>query len=99
MEQLHNLAKLPFIHEHVAGMPDVHYGIGATVGSVIATKGAIVPAAVDVDIGYGILDFRLVSPPIVFRTFTASCEGVERTLSTISSLFILRRSLSFYLHH
>lgn len=55
MEQLHNLAKLPFIHEHVAGMPDVHYGIGATVGSVIATKGAIVPAAVGVDIGCGMM--------------------------------------------
>ncbi len=55
MEQLNNLAKLPFIHEHVAGMPDVHYGIGATVGSVIATKGAIVPAAVGVDIGCGMM--------------------------------------------
>lgn len=55
MEQLHNIAKLPFIHEHVAGMPDVHYGIGATVGSVIATKGAIVPAAVGVDIGCGMM--------------------------------------------
>lgn len=55
MNQLHNLASLPFIHEHVAGMPDVHYGIGATVGSVIATKGAIVPAAVGVDIGCGMM--------------------------------------------
>lgn len=55
MEQLHNLAKLPFIHKHVAGMPDVHYGMGATVGSVIATNGAIVPAAVGVDIGCGMM--------------------------------------------
>lgn len=55
MEQLRNVAKLPFIHRHVAGMPDVHWGRGATVGSVIATKGAIVPAAVGVDIGCGMM--------------------------------------------
>jgi tRNA-splicing ligase RtcB len=53
MEQLRNIAGLPFIHHHVAAMPDVHLGKGATVGSVIATKGAIVPAAVGVDIGCG----------------------------------------------
>jgi tRNA-splicing ligase RtcB len=55
MEQLRNVAKLPFVHKHVAGMPDVHWGMGATVGSVIATKGAIVPAAVGVDIGCGMM--------------------------------------------
>lgn len=55
MQQLRNVANLPFIHKHVAGMPDVHWGIGATVGSVIATKGAIVPAAVGVDIGCGMV--------------------------------------------
>ncbi len=54
LQQLKNVAKLPFIHKHgVAAMPDVHWGIGATVGSVIATKGAIIPAAVGVDIGCG----------------------------------------------
>lgn len=58
MEQLFNCAKLPFIHSHIAGMPDVHWGMGATVGSVIATRGAIVPAAVGVDIGCGMLAFR-----------------------------------------
>lgn len=52
-QQLRNLAGLPFIHSHIAVMPDVHFGMGATVGSVIATKGAIVPAAVGVDIGCG----------------------------------------------
>ena len=45
MQQLRNVASLPFIHGHVAAMPDVHWGMGATVGSVIATKGAIIPAA------------------------------------------------------
>ena len=53
MQQLRNVASLPFIFKHVAAMPDVHWGMGATVGSVIATKGAIVPAAVGVDIGCG----------------------------------------------
>jgi tRNA-splicing ligase RtcB len=52
-QQLRNLAGMPFIHKHIAAMPDVHWGMGATVGSVIATKGAIIPAAVGVDIGCG----------------------------------------------
>jgi len=50
-QQLRNVASLPIVHGHVAAMPDVHLGKGATVGSVIATKKAIVPAAVGVDIG------------------------------------------------
>ena len=54
-EQLRNVASLPFIHKHGAAMPDVHWGIGATIGSVIATKGAIIPAAVGVDIGCGMM--------------------------------------------
>ena len=58
MSQLHNIASLPFLHKHLAVMPDVHMGKGATVGSVIATKGAIVPAAVGVDIGCGMMAVR-----------------------------------------
>jgi tRNA-splicing ligase RtcB len=57
-EQLHNIASMPFIHKHVACMPDVHYGKGATIGSVIATKGAIVPAAVGVDLGCGMMALK-----------------------------------------
>ena len=53
--QLLNLSSLPFIYSHIAAMPDVHWGMGATVGSVIATKGAIIPAAVGVDIGCGMV--------------------------------------------
>lgn len=53
LRQLHNIASLPIVHPHVAAMPDVHAGIGATVGSVIPTRGAIIPAAVGVDIGCG----------------------------------------------
>ena len=58
-QQLSNIASLPFIHHHVAAMPDVHLGIGATIGSVIATHKAIIPAAVGVDIGCGMVACRL----------------------------------------
>ena len=54
-DQLLNVAQLPFIYKWVAAMPDVHWGIGATVGSVIPTRGAIIPAAVGVDIGCGMM--------------------------------------------
>lgn len=53
IQQLVNMAQLPILHHHLAAMPDVHAGVGATVGSVIATKEAIIPAAVGVDIGCG----------------------------------------------
>ena len=53
MEQLRNVSSLPFVFRHVAAMPDCHWGYGTTVGSVFATKGAIIPAAVGVDIGCG----------------------------------------------
>jgi tRNA-splicing ligase RtcB len=56
--QLQRAAKMPFIFRHVAAMPDVHVGIGATVGSVIPTKGAVIPAAVGVDIGCGMMAAR-----------------------------------------
>jgi tRNA-splicing ligase RtcB len=58
LRQLANTANLPFVVGHVAAMPDVHLGIGATVGSVVATRGAIVPASVGVDIGCGMLAVR-----------------------------------------
>ena len=68
--QLSNIARLPFVFKHVAAMPDVHLGKGATVGSVVATKGAVCPCAVGVDIGCGMiairtdLDARLVQDKI-----------------------------------
>lgn len=70
LKQLRNTANLPFIFKHVAAMPDVHFGMGATVGSVVATKGAVCPAAVGVDIGCGMmavktqLDHRVVQDKI-----------------------------------
>ena len=58
IEQLENVARLPFVFHHVGAMPDVHAGKGATIGSVIATKGAVIPAAVGVDLGCGMLASR-----------------------------------------
>ena len=58
-QQLVNISRLPIVHHHVAAMPDVHLGIGATVGSVIPTRQAIIPAAVGVDIGCGMMAARL----------------------------------------
>ena len=55
LQQIRNLARMPFIHKHVAVMPDCHYGLGATVGSCIPTLRAIIPAAVGVDIGCGMI--------------------------------------------
>jgi tRNA-splicing ligase RtcB (3'-phosphate/5'-hydroxy nucleic acid ligase) len=57
-QQIENVARLPFVHSHVAIMPDVHWGMGATVGSVIPTVGAVIPAAVGVDIGCGMAALR-----------------------------------------
>jgi tRNA-splicing ligase RtcB (3'-phosphate/5'-hydroxy nucleic acid ligase) len=58
-KQLENVARLPIVHGHIAAMPDVHAGIGATVGSVIPTKGAVIPAAVGVDLGCGVNAVRI----------------------------------------
>ena len=58
LEQIIDLSKMPFIFKHVAVMPDVHFGLGASVGTVIPTLGAIIPAAVGVDIGCGMIAAR-----------------------------------------
>lgn len=57
-QQLLQTAQMPFIYKWMAVMPDVHFGLGATIGSVIPTKGAIIPAAVGVDIGCGMMATR-----------------------------------------
>ena len=58
LEQARTASRMPFIHPHLALMPDAHLGRGATVGSVIPTLGAIIPAAVGVDIGCGMIAVR-----------------------------------------
>lgn len=77
LQQLINLSQLPIIHHHVAAMPDVHLGIGATVGTVIATKKAIIPAAVGVDIGCGMNAVRL---PLTASELPDTLRGVRRAI-------------------
>jgi tRNA-splicing ligase RtcB (3'-phosphate/5'-hydroxy nucleic acid ligase) len=78
LKQLTNIARLPIVYPWVAAMPDVHLGIGATVGSVIPTVDAIIPAAVGVDIGCGMMATRttLVASdlPDALRSLRTSIE-------------------------
>lgn len=76
--QLRQTAGLPFVFKHVAAMPDVHYGKGATVGSVVATKGALVPAAVGVDIGCGMMAAKM---PFKSNHLPESLDGLFSILS------------------
>src|ERR671921_416931 len=80
--QLVNISRLPIVHHHVAAMPDVHLGIGATVGSVIPTVRAIIPAAVGVDIGCGMIAVRtqLVGAALERPRLRALRESVERAV-------------------
>lgn len=75
IKQLRNTASLPFIFNHIAVMPDVHFGLGATVGSVVATKGAVIPAAVGVDIGCGMMAIQL----------TLNAKDLPDSLATVRS--------------
>ena len=77
--QLTRAAQMPFVFRHVAAMPDVHVGIGATVGSVIPTKGAVIPAAVGVDIGCGMMAARtsLVASDLPDEDLAYFPEGTE----------------------
>ncbi|MEK7414089.1 MAG: RtcB family protein [Planctomycetota bacterium] len=79
--QLINAARMPFIHRHIAVMPDVHKGIGATVGSVIPTIGAIIPAAVGVDIGCGMCAVRTsLTASDLPESLRAVREAIERAV-------------------
>src|SRR3984957_2538073 len=72
-----NTSELPFLFKWVAVMPDCHYGKGATVGTVIATKGAVVPAAVGVDIGCGMIALETPLHRDDLRDLRALREGIE----------------------
>ncbi len=89
--QLHNVASLPFVHKHVAVMPDVHWGRGATVGSVIPTVGAIIPAAVGVDIDCGMAAVRaglgelgIIPGSMGAKSFIARGKGNAGSFETCS---------------
>jgi tRNA-splicing ligase RtcB len=78
--QILNTAKMPFVFRHVAIMPDCHYGRGATVGTVLPTKGAIIPAAVGVDIGCGMIAVRTPLKRSDFPSTAAVRAGIERRI-------------------
>jgi tRNA-splicing ligase RtcB len=82
LEQARHTAQLPFVHPHVALMPDAHPGLGATVGSVIPTDRAIIPAAVGVDIGCGMIAVRTQfrSADLRGRSLTPLRKGIERAV-------------------
>jgi tRNA-splicing ligase RtcB len=80
LKQIENTASMPFIFKHVAVMPDCHYGKGATVGTVLATRGSLIPAAVGVDIGCGMIAVKTpltrddIADPAAIRA------GIERRI-------------------
>jgi tRNA-splicing ligase RtcB (3'-phosphate/5'-hydroxy nucleic acid ligase) len=76
-KQLVNVAQMPFVYKWVAAMPDVHWGIGATIGSVIPTKGAIIPAAVGVDIGCGMM---AVQTDLNARDLPENLKGIRSAI-------------------
>ncbi|KJL21241.1 RNA-splicing ligase RtcB [Microbacterium oxydans] len=82
LAQAHTTARMPFIHPHLALMPDAHLGKGATVGSVIPTLGAIIPAAVGVDIGCGMIAVRtqFTRTDLDGRELAALREQIERAI-------------------
>ncbi|MGO4490038.1 RtcB family protein [Microbacterium sp. 2RAF4] len=82
LAQAHTTARMPFIHPHLALMPDAHLGKGATVGSVIPTLGAIIPAAVGVDIGCGMIAVRtqFTTNDLDGRELAELREQIERAI-------------------
>ena len=79
-QQILNTAKMPFVFKHVAVMPDCHYGKGATVGTVLATTGAMIPAAVGVDIGCGMIAVRTPLRRADIPIPAAVRAGIERRI-------------------
>ena len=78
--QILNTARMPFVFRHVAVMPDCHYGKGATIGTVLATKAAIIPAAVGVDIGCGMIAVRTCLKRADISNPAAVRAGIERRI-------------------
>ena len=79
-QQLEQLAMMPFIYRHIAVMPDVHAGKGSTIGSVIATNGAIIPAAVGVDIGCGMMAVQTTLKKQQITQLPALRQAIEKAI-------------------
>lgn len=81
-EQIRNVSKLPFIHNHVAVMPDAHAGKGSTIGTVIATKGAVIPSCVGVDLGCGMSAVKLPYTLDQLHNLKELRHSIERSVPT-----------------
>jgi len=79
-QQILNTATMPFVFKHVAVMPDCHYGKGATVGTVLPTDGAVIPAAVGVDIGCGMIAVRTPLKRADIKSPAAVRSAIERVI-------------------
>lgn len=80
MGQARNLANLPFIHRHIAVMPDAHFGYGMPIGGVMATDGVIIPNAVGVDIGCGMCALRTSLSDIGSDRLRSIVAGIRRSI-------------------
>ena len=87
LTQIHNISRLPITFRHVAVMPDCHVGKGATVGTVIATKGAVIPAAVGVDIGCGMMAVRTPLRRSDLPDLRLIRQGIERRIPMSAGRF------------
>lgn len=86
-QQIMNVSSMPFLYKWVAVMPDCHYGKGATVGTVMATKGAIIPAAVGVDIGCGMISVKTSLFEKDLKNLKSIREGIERRIPMSAGKF------------
>jgi tRNA-splicing ligase RtcB len=94
LTQIRNISELPFIFKHVAVMPDCHAGKGATVGTVIATKEAVIPAAVGVDIGCGMIAVKTPLARADLPELRAIRQGIERRIPMSAGKFNAKVSAS-----
>lgn len=87
LEQVKNTSELPFLFRHVAVMPDCHYGKGATVGTVLPTRGAICPAAVGVDIGCGMIAVKTNLKKEDMKDLPKLRASIERSIPMSAGVF------------
>lgn len=87
LKQIENTSSMPFLYKHVAVMPDTHYGKGSTVGTVLATKGAVIPAAVGVDIGCGMIAVKTNLKQDQLGDLSKLLHSIERSVPMSAGVF------------
>src|SRR3990167_1218972 len=87
LKQIENTSSMPFLFKHVAVMPDTHYGKGSTVGTVLATKGAVIPAAVGVDIGCGMIAVKTNLKQEQLGSLDELLHSIERSVPMSAGKF------------